>query len=67
MTVLLDGEVVARQEEVEYYAADWGAVPMFFRHEPEFGAGEHSLVVVADSADGRDAVFVDLVASSGSG
>ena len=67
VTVLLDGEVVARQEEVEYYAADWGAVPMFFRHEPEFGAGEHSLEVVADSADGRDAVFVDLVASSGSG
>ena len=67
VTVLLDGEVVARQEEVEYYAADWGAVPMYFRHEPEFGAGEHSLEVVADSADGRDAVFVDLVASSGSG
>ncbi|GGX02262.1 glycosyl hydrolase [Streptomyces lomondensis] len=65
VTVLLDGEVVARQEKVEYYAADWGAVPMFFRHEPVLGAGEHTLEVVADSADARDAVFVDLVARSG--
>jgi hypothetical protein len=67
VTVLLDGEVVARQEKVEYYEADWGAVPMFFRHEPRIGAGEHTLEVVADSADVRDAVFVDLVARSGSG
>ncbi|MFE6097160.1 glycosyl hydrolase [Streptomyces massasporeus] len=66
VTVLLDGEVVARQEKVEYYAADWGAVPMFFRHEPDLGAGEHTLEVVADTADVRDAVFVDLVATSGS-
>ncbi|MBB6418008.1 glycosyl hydrolase [Streptomyces sp. AK010] len=66
VTVLLDGEVVARQEKVEYYAADWGAVPVFFRHEPEPGAGEHTLEVVADTADVRDAVFVDLVATSGS-
>ncbi|MEU6913860.1 glycosyl hydrolase [Streptomyces olindensis] len=64
VTVLLDGEVVARQEEVEYYAADWGAVPMFFRHEPVLGAGEHTLEVVADGA--RDAVFVDLVVCAGS-
>jgi hypothetical protein len=66
VTVLLDGEVVARQEKVEYYEADWGAVPMFFRHEPELGAGEHTLEVVADTADVRDAVFVDLVAGAGS-
>ncbi|MFE7901983.1 glycosyl hydrolase [Streptomyces sp. NPDC057424] len=65
VTVLLDGDVVARQEKVEYYEADWGAVPMFFRHEPGFGAGEHTLEVVADSADARDAVFVDLVAEAG--
>ncbi|MEU9225488.1 glycosyl hydrolase [Streptomyces massasporeus] len=64
VTVLVDGEVVARQEKVEYYAADWGAVPMFFRHEPELAAGEHTLEVVADTADVRDAVFVDLVATS---
>ncbi|CAM5720620.1 Glycoside hydrolase OS=Streptomyces violarus OX=67380 GN=FHS41_005087 PE=4 SV=1 [Streptomyces violarus] len=67
VTVLLDGQVVARQEKVEYYEADWGAVPMFFRHEPALGAGEHTLEVVADSADARDAVFVDLVVRSGAG
>ncbi|MDQ1021605.1 glycosyl hydrolase [Streptomyces afghaniensis] len=67
VTVRLDGEVVARQEKVEYYEADWGAVPMFFRHEPALGAGGHTLEVVADSADARDAVFVDLVVRSGAG
>jgi hypothetical protein len=67
VTVLLDGDVVARQEKVEYYEADWGAVPMFFRHEPELGAGEHTLEIVADSAGVRDAVYVDLVARSASG
>lgn len=66
VTVLLDGAVVARQEKVEYYEADWGAVPMFFRHELELAAGEHTLEVVADTDDVRDAVFVDLVARSGS-
>ncbi|MEV3973239.1 glycosyl hydrolase [Streptomyces sp. NPDC050698] len=67
VTVLLDGEVVARQEKAEYYEADWGAVPVFFRHEAELGAREHTLEVVTDSDDARDAVFVDLVAHSGSG
>ncbi|CAL9325723.1 glycosyl hydrolase [Streptomyces sp. SudanB52_2052] len=66
VTVLIDGAVVARQEQVEYYAADWGAVPMFFRHEPVLGAGEHTLEVVADGAGARDAVFVDLAVCSGS-
>ncbi|MET9760568.1 glycosyl hydrolase [Streptomyces sp. NPDC006372] len=65
VTVLLDGDAVARQEKVEYYEADWGAVPMFFRHEPVLGAGEHTLEVVADTADVRDAVFADLVVRSG--
>ncbi|WP_328369633.1 glycosyl hydrolase [Streptomyces sp. NBC_00445] len=62
VTVLLDGAVVARQEKVEYYEADWGAVPMFFRHEVALGAGEHVLDVVTDGD--REAVFVDLVAQS---
>ncbi|GCB52164.1 glycosyl hydrolase [Streptomyces sp. NL15-2K] len=66
VTVLLDGDVVARQEKVEYYEADWGAVPMFFRHPLTLRAGEHVLEVVADSVHARDAVFVDLVASAGS-
>ncbi|PAZ10696.1 hypothetical protein CLM62_39725 [Streptomyces sp. SA15] len=66
VTVLLDGDAVARQEKVEYYEADWGAVPMFFRHPLTLRAGEHVLEVVADSVDTRDAVFVDLVASAGS-
>ena len=66
VTVLLDGAVVARQEKVEYYESDWGAVPMFFRHELALGAGDHVLDVVADSVRARDAVFVDLVARSGS-
>lgn len=64
VTVLLDGAVVARQEKVEYYESDWGAVPMFFRHELTLSAGDHVLDVVADSADARDAVFVDLVAGA---
>ncbi|MFJ9535649.1 glycosyl hydrolase [Streptomyces sp. NPDC101225] len=62
LTVLLDGTVVARQEKAEYYESDWGAVPMFFRHELALAAGEHVLDVVADSARARDAVYVDLVA-----
>nr|WP_203614633.1 glycosyl hydrolase [Streptomyces sp. SID13726] len=64
VTVLLDGTVVARQEKTEYYESDWGAVPMFFRHELTLGGGEHVLDVVADSVEVRDAVFVDLVAGS---
>ncbi|MGW2521857.1 glycosyl hydrolase [Streptomyces sp. NPDC001617] len=62
VTVLLDGVVVARQEKVQYYESDWGAVPMFFRHELALGEGDHVLEVVADSVRARDAVFVDLVA-----
>ncbi|GAB2887605.1 hypothetical protein GCM10027074_64990 [Streptomyces deserti] len=65
VTVLLDGAVVARQEKVEYYESDWGAVPMFFRHDLTLGAGEHVLDVVTDGVRSRDAVFVDLVARSG--
>ncbi|MFJ9906574.1 glycosyl hydrolase [Streptomyces sp. NPDC101152] len=64
VTVLLDGAVVARQEKVEYYESDWGAVPMFFRHELTLEAGDHVLEVVADSVRARDAVFVDLVAGT---
>ncbi|MEV0478811.1 hypothetical protein [Streptomyces prunicolor] len=66
VTVLLDGEVVARQEKVEYYESDWGAVPMFFRHQLALGEGEHVLEVVADAVDPREAVFVDCVAGAGS-
>ncbi|MFI6559167.1 hypothetical protein [Streptomyces sp. NPDC050534] len=65
VTVLLDGAVVARQEKVEYYESDWGAVPMFFRHELALTAGEHVLDVVSDSVRARDAVYVDLVAATG--
>ncbi|WP_449350937.1 glycosyl hydrolase [Streptomyces shaanxiensis] len=64
VTVLLDGAVVARQEKTEYYESDWGAVPMFFRHELTLSGGDHVLDVVADSMDARDAVFVDLVADT---
>ncbi|MFV8184214.1 glycosyl hydrolase [Streptomyces sp. AF1B] len=66
VTVLLDGAVVARQEKVEYYESDWGAVPMFFRHELALFAGEHTLEVVADGVRAQDAVFVDCVATAGS-
>jgi len=66
VTVLLDGEVVARQEKVEYYESDWGAVPMFFRHQLALGEGKHVLEVVADAVDPREAVFVDCVAGAGS-
>lgn len=64
VTVLLDGAVVARQEKVEYYESDWGAVPMFFRHELTLSGGDHVLDVVADSVDARDGVCVDLVAGT---
>ncbi|WP_369193978.1 glycosyl hydrolase [Streptomyces djakartensis] len=67
VTVLLDGEAVARQEKAEYYEADWGAVPMFFRHEPQLGTGEHTLEVVADGAGAGDPVFVDFVVRSTAG
>lgn len=60
VTVLLDGVVVARQEKAEYYESDWGAVPMFFRHQLTLTGGEHALDVVADGG----AVFVDLVADT---
>ncbi|MFI8191786.1 glycosyl hydrolase [Streptomyces sp. NPDC085946] len=65
VTVRCDGVVVARQERTEYYAADWGAVPAFFRHTLTLDAGEHVLDVVAEGGGARDAVFVDLVARSG--
>ncbi|MCX4852655.1 glycosyl hydrolase [Streptomyces canus] len=61
VTVLLDGAVVARQEKAEYYESDWGAVPMFFRHELTLSGGDHVLDVVADSVDARDGVYVDFV------
>ncbi|MGC0343035.1 glycosyl hydrolase [Streptomyces sp. SLBN-8D4] len=64
VTVLLDGAVVARQEKVEYYESDWGAVPMFFRHELTLSGGDHVLDVVADSVDARDGIYVDLVADT---
>ncbi|WP_420309634.1 glycosyl hydrolase [Streptomyces sp. YS-B37] len=64
VTVLLDGAVVARQEKVEYYESDWGAVPMFFRHELDLGEGEHVVEVVADAVDPREAVFIDCVADA---
>ncbi|MET7486620.1 glycosyl hydrolase [Streptomyces sp. NPDC005538] len=64
VTVLLDGVVVARQEKVEYYESDWGAVPRFFRHQLTLGEGEHVLEVVADAVHPREAVFVDCVTSS---
>ncbi|MFJ5307162.1 glycosyl hydrolase [Streptomyces sp. NPDC088350] len=66
VTVLLDGTVVARQEKVEYYESDWGAVPMFFRHQLALGEGEHVLEVVADAVHPREAVFVDCVAGANS-
>lgn len=62
VTVLLDGAVVARQEKVEYYESDWGAVPMFFQHQLALVDGEHVLEVVADAVHPREAVFVDCVA-----
>ncbi|MGK3940547.1 glycosyl hydrolase [Streptomyces caeruleatus] len=64
VTVLLDGAVVARQEKAEYYESDWGAVPMFFRHELTLEGGDHVLDLVADSVDARDAFYVDLVADT---
>jgi hypothetical protein len=68
LTVLLDGEAIARQEHVEYYE-DWGATPMYFRHDitTRLTAGDHEMEILADSLDARDIVFVDLVAHHAEG
>ncbi|WP_152360133.1 hypothetical protein [Microlunatus speluncae] len=66
-TVLIDGTVVGRQEKVEYY--DWGARPMYFRHDVTglLGAGDHVLAVRLESSDITDLIFVDLVAHTEAG
>ncbi|MGP3989794.1 glycosyl hydrolase [Streptomyces sp. 3N207] len=67
VTVVLDGEAVARQEKVEYYESSWGASPMFFRHELVLKPGLHVLELTADSVQAADVVFADLVARTASG
>ncbi|WP_255950000.1 glycosyl hydrolase [Streptomyces odontomachi] len=67
VTVRVDDAVVARQEKVQYYEADWGAVPMYFRHRLELAPGEHTVELTADSTHPRDAVFADLVARTPAG
>lgn len=69
LTILIDGSVVARQEKVEYYEGSWGANPMYFQHDVTalLTAGEHTIEIVADSADSRDVVYVDLVAETANG
>ncbi|MGD0554197.1 MAG: glycosyl hydrolase [Streptosporangiaceae bacterium] len=66
VTVLLDGETVARQEKVEYYQGSFGARPAYFRHEltHALARGEHILELVCDSTDVLDVVFADLVVQS---
>lgn len=66
LTVRIDGEVVARQEKVEYYEGSWGANPMYFQHDVTelLPSGAHTIEIVADSADARDVVYVDLVAET---
>jgi hypothetical protein len=66
VTVRLDGEVAARQEKVQYYEADWGAVPMYFRHELDLAPGEHTLELAAEAGHPRDALFADLVTDAAS-
>ncbi len=67
VTVVLDGEAVARQEKVEYYESNWGASPMFFRHELALTPGVHVLELEADSVQAADVVFADLVARTAAG
>jgi hypothetical protein len=63
LSVLLDGQQIARQEKVEYYESSWGDNPMYFSHDlsSRLAPGEHMLEVRTDSYDSRDVVFVDLV------
>lgn len=63
LSIVVDGEDVARQEKVEYYEASWGATPMYFSHDltGRLAAGEHVVEIVTESTDARDVVFVDLV------
>lgn len=67
VTVIIDGEVVARQAKVEYYESAWGANPAYFSHDVagRLSAGIHSVVIVADSVRSEDVLFVDLVARTG--
>lgn len=69
LTLSIDGIDVARQEKVEYYEGSWGATPMYFQHDVRrfLGVGTHEVVVVVDSVDSRDVVYVDLVAETPDG
>lgn len=69
LTISIDGSIVARQEKVEYYEGSWGANPMYFQHDVTalLTIGTHDIEIVADSADSRDVVYVDLVAETKNG
>lgn len=61
LSLLVNGEPVARQAKVEYYAG-WEARPAFFVHDvrPALRPGRNTLEVVLHSSDPRAVVLVDL-------
>lgn len=65
LTLQLDGQMVARQEKVQYYESGLGHLPMFFTHLlGPLPAGDHELVITADSDDPDNPLYVDLLAES---
>lgn len=69
LSILIDGQDVARQERVEYYETSGAAEPMFFRHDVTawLGVGTHEVALVADSTQSVDVVYVDLVVQHADG
>jgi len=68
-TVMLDGDVIARHEKVDYYESFLRAIPAYFSHDltARLAAGTHTVEVVTDSNASRDVVFVDLVVVNADG
>lgn len=60
-TIVVNGKVLAEQARVEYYDGGHSS-PALFSHDitDSLGPGRHTVQVVLETADGRDAVYVDL-------
>lgn len=67
--VRIDGELLARQAEVDYYGAEWGPIPAHFTHDATAAlrAGSHEVSIETRPGSATDVVFVDLVAHTAQG
>ena len=60
LRIEVDGELVARQEKVQYYGSEAVNRPMYFTHHlGELEAGAHELTVVAETAHPEHGIWVD--------